>query len=294
MSENNRSNGAKKEDRKLPRGKEVDLIRVVDEHEGKRNITRESRPILNADARKIYAQALKALNKSGITYAVGAAFARHAYTSIWRWTKDLDVFLKPVDLKKAMDALEEAGFETEIKDGHWLGKAWKEGFFIDLIFGTGHGQLPIDDDLFEGSQETKILGVDTYLVPPEEIIASAAYIAGRNRFDAGDIVHLIRATEGNLDWDRILRRLGDNYELLLWHLLLFDFMYPGHSNFLPKELMGKLFKKVQQQWKKPEKNPKTFRGTLLDPFSYIVDIEDWGYEDRRKLDPLVNQEGEAL
>ncbi len=237
---------------------------------------------------------MRALNKSGITYAVGAAFARHAYTSIWRYTKDLDVFLKPADLKTAMDALEKAGFETEVKDGHWLGKAWKKGYFIDLIFGTGHGQLPIDDDLFQGSQKAEILGVQTYLVPPEEIIASAAYIAGRNRFDAGDIVHLIRGSEGNLDWERILHRLNDNYELLLWHLLLFDFMYPGHSDFLPKELMVKLFNKVRKQWKNPEKNPKTFRGTLLDPYSYIVDIEDWGYEDRRKLEPLVDEEGKVL
>ncbi len=294
MNDNHRLNGVKKEDRRLPRGKEADQIQAVDENEGKRNITRESRPILNADQRKVYSQTLRALNKSGITYAVGAAFARHAYTSIWRWTKDLDVFLMPHDLKKAMQALEEAGFETEIKDGHWLGKAWKNGYFIDLIFGTGHGQLPIDEDLFQGSQKAKILGVETYLVPPEEIIASAAYIAGRNRFDAGDIVHLIRSAEGNLDWQRILRRLDDNYELLLWHLLLFDFMYPGHSDFLPQDLMADLFKRVRKQWKTPEQNPKTFRGTLLDPYSYIVDIEDWGYEDRRKLDPLVDEEGEVL
>jgi hypothetical protein len=45
---------------------------------------------------------------------------------------------------------------------------------------------------------------------------------------------------------------------------------------------------------KPEHNKKTFRGTLLDPFSYNVDIEDWGYEDRRDLRALVDQEGEVL
>ncbi len=294
MSNHSYSNTPNKEDHKLPRGKEVDGIKAVDENEGKRNITRESRPILKPDQRRVYSQTLRALNKSGITYAVGAAFARHAYTSIWRYTKDLDVFLKPEDLKTAMDALEKVGFETEVKDGHWLGKAWKKGYFIDLIFGTGHGQLPIDEDLFQGSQKAEILGVQTYLVPPEEIIASAAYIAGRNRFDAGDIVHLIRGSKGNLDWERILHRLGDNYELLLWHLLLFDFMYPGHSDFLPQDLMVKLFNRVRKGWKKPENNPKTFRGTLLDPYSYIVDIEDWGYEDRRKFEPLVNEEGEVL
>ena len=34
-----------------------------------------------------------------------------------------------------------------------------------------------------------------------------------------------------------------------------------------------------------------FRGTLIDPFSFAVDIHDWGYEDRRDLEPLVDLEG---
>ena len=37
-----------------------------------------------------------------------------------------------------------------------------------------------------------------------------------------------------------------------------------------------------------------FRGTLLDPFSFLVDIEDWGYEDRRNLEPVVDDEGELV
>ena len=59
------------------------------------------------------AQSAEELNDSGIPYAVGAAFARYVYTGIWRKTKDLDLFLKPQDLKTALDAF---SFRVDIED----------------------------------------------------------------------------------------------------------------------------------------------------------------------------------
>ncbi len=263
--------------------------------EQKQNTTRHNkRPLLPAEQSRVYREALSVLNDSGVKYAVGAAFARYVYTSIWRQTKDLDIFIRPQDLRGAMDALERAGFATEVKDRGWLAKAWKDGHFLDLIFGTGHGQLPIDDCSFEGSQQDKVLGVPAYLIPIEEMIASAMYIAGRNRFDGPEVVHLIHSAKGQLDWQRILDRLPENRELLLWHLILFDFVYPGHSDYLPQELMVQLFEEAKKRWNKPDKNRKAFRGTLLDPFSYTVDVEDWGYEDRRNNKPLVDKQGNLL
>jgi hypothetical protein len=265
------------------------------DEEGRRNQTYEGEPILDPVQEGVYRLALQTLNKIEIQYAVGAAFARHAYTSIWRYTKDLDIFLPPRELKSAMKALRIAGFETKIVDGHWLAKAYKNDYFVDLIFGTGHGQIPVDDDSFRGSTTGQILGVETYLIPVEEMIASAAYIAGRNRFDGGDIVHLIRSTRGKLDWQRILSRLGENRgELLLWYLILFDFIYPGHFDYLPKDLMTELFEQVRERWDKQSPSEKKFRGSLLDPYSYKVDIEDWGYIDMRNLKPLVDEEGNVI
>lgn len=267
---------------------------AIEQEEAEKNTTRESEPDLEPDQKRVYREALIALNKSGRMYAVGAAFARHVYTNIWRPTKDLDVFVKPEDLCEVFAALQAAGFETQVKDGHWLGKAWKEKSFIDLIFGTGHGHLPINDEAFAGCRDAEVLGVPTHLIPIEEMISSAAYIAGRNRFDGGEIAHLIRSTKGNLDWERILRRLSDNRELLLWHLTFFDFIYPGHAHYLPHELMEELFAEAKERWHSQKRSSRKFRGTLLDPFSYNVDVEDWGYEDSRIMEPIVNEKGELL
>lgn len=258
------------------------------------NETRERKPRLPVEQAAVYREALKVLNDSGVPYAVGAAFARYTYTGIWRLTKDLDIFIRPADLTTAMNALKEAGFQTEIKERSWLAKAWKDGQFLDLIFGTGHGQIPVDDRSFEGTRREKVLGVDAPLMPLEEMIASAMYIAGRNRFDGPEVAHLIHGAKGKLDWQRILERLGDNRELLLWHLILFDFLYPGHFDWLPQDLMAQLFEEAQNRWKTARRSNKAFRGTLLDPFSYTVDVTDRGYEDRRNLEPLVDKKGKSL
>ena len=257
-------------------------------------ITREGEPELSSEEKRVYRQALQALNQGNVSYAVGATFARHAYTGIWRKTKDLDVFLMPQDLKAALDTLREAGFDTEVVAKHWLAKAYKGDYFIDLIFGNAHGHHPIDDRSFEGSQNAEVLGVPTRLIPIEEMIASIAYVAERRRFDGGEVIHLIKCSEGKLDWQRIVERLGDDRELLLWQLILFDFIYPGHSDYLPQELMTRLFKEAQARWRKGGKRPKAFRGTLLDPFLFTVDIEDWGYDDPRNLEPIVDKRGLPL
>ncbi len=257
------------------------------------NTTREKEPDLGQEEQEFFRQVLEVLNSTGIQFAVGSAFARYFYTSIWRRTKDLDIFLKPDDLRMALDALSVAGFSTSIEYRHWLAKARSGPYFVDLIFGTGHGQYVVDKESFIGSQRADILGVNVLIYPIEEIMVSDMYIAERTRFDGADIVHLILSAEGKLDWTRILDRLNDNWELLLWHLILFDFIYPGHSDYLPKDLMAQLFERVRSQWSNPEEQ-HSFRGTLLDPFSFMVDITDWDYEDRRKLEPLVKSNGEVL
>lgn len=237
---------------------------------------------------------LHVLNAGHLNYAVGAGFARYVYTRIWRPTKDLDIYVKSQDLRYTLNLLSAAGFETEILEKHWLAKAWKEGYFIDLIFGTGHNQIVVDDDFLAGYKETEILGVSTRLVAVEELIAAAAYIKERKRYDSADTMHLILATKGKIDWQRVLNRLGKNRQLLLVDLLLFGYIYPGHTDYLPHGLIQELFTSTQQLWSEDNIDPKICRGSILDPFSFTVDIKDWGYKDQRNIRPLVNGEGESV
>ncbi len=255
------------------------------------DMARDTEARMEPEEEHIFGRGLRALNKASVAYMIGGAFAKHAYTCVWRNTKDLDIFLKPEDLKLALDTLAGVGFETEIEFKHWLAKARQDPYFIDLIFGTGHGQLTIDGSWFAHSRPIELAGVQSHLIPPEELLVSKVYVAERYRFDGADVLHLIERTQGQLDWQRILNLLEDNRQLLLVYLILFDFVYPGRSEYLPRDLMRQLFEEVGR----PESQDNhAFRGTLLDPFSYVVDIEDWGYEDRRNLEPLVNDRGEEV
>ncbi|HEX6386652.1 MAG TPA: nucleotidyltransferase [Anaerolineae bacterium] len=255
------------------------------------DVAREGEPEFEPEQADLYRRALHALNDAGVPYLIAGAMAKHAYTGIWRDTKDLDIFLRPEDLEASLTALANAGLEITIEFRHWLAKALQEPYFIDLIFGTGHGQLQIDDSWFENSRPIEIAGVKTQLIPPEELLVSKAFVAERYRFDGADVLHLIQGTKGQIDWQRVLELLGDNRGLLLPYLLLFAFVYPGRTAYLPQSLMVKLFEEARQEWSEPH-GRKVSRGTLLDPFSYTVDVEDWGYQDQRNLEPLVNKKGE--
>lgn len=247
---------------------------------------------MSAEEQETFTRGLRALNEAGIPYLVGGAFAKHTYTNVWRRTKDLDIYLRPGDLSQALDVLKSAGFKTEVVYPQWLAKAHDEPHFIDLIFGTGHGQVPVTDQWFERSKRASFAGLEVQLAPREELLASMFYVMERNRFDGPEVNHLILKSE-NLDWDYLDALLGQHRLLLLIHLLHFAFVYPGQTNRLPRELMRDIFEEELAAGQDVE-NPKAFRGTLLDPFSYLVDVEDWGYEDRRDMAPLVDADGEAL
>jgi hypothetical protein len=249
-------------------------------------VTHERPPQFEPEEEAVFARALRVLAETGIPHALGGALALHAYTGIWRDTKDLDVFLKPADLATALRALAVAGFETSLVERHWLAKATREPYVVDLLFGTSHGRLRVDDAWFTSARTAGVGGITARVIPLEELLVSKLYIAVRDRFDGSDVVHLIRAARGRLDWQRVLSRLGDNRQLLLWHLILFDLVYPGHADYLPQELTIQLLDQMRARWSETT-DPTAFRGTLLDPYAYTVDVAEWGYRDQRDLTPLV-------
>ena len=54
-----------------------------------------------------------------------------------RWTdnaEDIDYFVKREDARRALDALERAGFATQETNPQWLFKGKKDGVVVDVIF----------------------------------------------------------------------------------------------------------------------------------------------------------------
>jgi hypothetical protein len=234
-------------------------------------------------ARDFYLRSLQILDEAQIDYLVGGGFAMKHHTGIVRDTKDLDIFVYPGASRKAVDALAAAGFKTEWTWPHFLAKATSDsGAFIDILFNSGNGLSPVDDQWFSHAEPGDLLERRVRVVPAEEIITSKAFVMERDRFDGADIAHLILRKGRRFDWNRLLRRFQNHERVLLAQLLLFGYIYPSERDIVPAKVMDELEKRIRSE---PKTTQKICRGTFLAQHQYQIDVHQWGYIDAR-LQPI--------
>jgi Uncharacterised nucleotidyltransferase len=233
-----------------------------------------------------YREAAQVLSAAGVPFLVGGGLALAQYTRVVRDTKDLDVFVRPGDARAALKALARAGYRTEMTFPHWLGKAFHHGAYVDVIFSSGNGVAVVDEEWFEHARTARIFDLELKICPPEEILWSKAFILERERFDGADVNHLLHDYEG-MDWDRLLRRFGGHWRVLLAHLILFGYVYPGRRHRIPAWVMDELLKLLADENRAASPRQRVCQGTLLSREQYLVDIEQLGYEDPRITDPSV-------
>jgi hypothetical protein len=232
---------------------------------------------LPARQQKLFREVLTLLNEHELPYAVSGAFALREYTGICRYTKDLDVFLSVPHASEALQYLAAHGFECEIRDPVWLAKAHRNGYFVDLITGMSNGVLAVDTSWIERAHPATVVGVDTKVLAPEELLASKLFVIRRERFDGADIAHIVYASRGSLQWDRILKLVGEHWEILLWTLILFRYVYPAQTDYVPKELWKDLLTRFQREITSPDAMAK-FRGSLVDDNMFAIDVNEWGLD----------------
>jgi hypothetical protein len=233
---------------------------------------------LAPEAESLYRDVLSALNEHGVPYAVAGAFALQKYTGIWRVTKDLDVFMKSEDVPAVLAYLEERGFRCETLDPVWLAKAHRGEYFVDLISGMSNAAIVVDDSWMRRTQPAMIAGMESRIISPEDLLGSKLFVTRRERFDGADIAHIIYRTQGRLEWERILELAGEHWEIVLWALILFRYVYPAHTNYVPAPLWQDLLSRYMHLVQHPHPNAP-FRGSLVDENVFSIDIKDWGLED---------------
>jgi hypothetical protein len=238
---------------------------------------------LTDEARDFYCRVLATLDGAGIPTLVGGAYAFARYTGIERHTKDFDIFLHRRDVGDALRALHRAGWRTELTFPHWLGKAFCGDDFVDLIFSSGNGVAVVDDLWFAHAPEDHVLGVPARLIPAEEMIWSKSFIMERERYDGADVSHVLRARGAELDWARLLDRFGEKWRVLLSHLVLFGFAYPGERDRVPAWVLRELLARLEHEIGAPAPPGRVCQGTLLSREQYLPDLACWGYRDARRM-----------
>jgi len=242
---------------------------------------------------QFYRSVLRTLEESGVPVLVGGAYALAIHTGIERNTKDLDLFLRRGDYDRATQTLAAQGFTTELKFPHWLGKARRAPYFVDLIFDSGNALTPVDDVWFEHAVDAQVLGVPARIVPVEEMIWSKAFLMERERYDGADVAHLLQAHARTLDWSRLMRRMAPHWRILLSHLVLFGFIYPAQRVEIPKWVMERLLARLREDMDAPASGGTVCGGTLLSREQYLHDVHREGYADARSR-PAGNMSAEDI
>ncbi|HEX5830524.1 MAG TPA: hypothetical protein VFY16_06045, partial [Gemmatimonadaceae bacterium] len=213
-------------------------------------------------ARQFYRDVLLALRGGSLPFLVGGAYAFARYTGIKRPTKDFDLFLRPDDFPAALRVLAAAGLDTEASFPHWLGKAGRGEHVVDIIFSSGNGVAKVDDGWFAHAVHGEVFALPVPLIPPEEMLWSKAYVMERERYDGADVMHLLHARGQLLDWPRLVARFGADWELLLVHLLLYQYIYPGDPHPAPAFVYDDLFGRLATLLRQEPTRDRICRGTL--------------------------------
>lgn len=240
-----------------------------------------------------YRRMMTGLQEARVPFLVGGAYAFARYTGIVRHTKDFDVFVHPRDFDRTMEELKRIDCSVSRPFPHWLGKGYCGDDFVDVIFSSGNGIARVDDLWFEHAVDEEVLGIPARLCPAEEMIWSKSFIQERERFDGGDVAHLLRARAEDLDWDRLLRRFDSHWPVLLSHLILFGYIYPGEADRVPARVLDELIQRLRHGRGTSAPSERLCRGTILSRSQYLVDVERWGYRDAR-LQPIGPMSAEEL
>jgi hypothetical protein len=234
-------------------------------------------------ASEFYKRVIQALQDAHIDFLVGGAYAMFKYTGIGKDTKDLDLFIRRCDWDETTRMLAEVGIATDLTHPHWLGKAFggrQREFFVDLIFSGGNGIAEVDDGWFEHAPLDESLGYPVRLMPVEEMIWSKSFVMERDRFDGADVLHLILAGQDDIDWPRLLARFGEHWRVLLSHIVLFSYVYPGERP--PQAVMDELLERVKSE-PRADMSIRLCRGPLLSREQYLVDVHRRHYLDARQV-----------
>ena len=268
-------------------------------------VSSSAEPELQADQERLYRDVLALLTSHKVPYAISGAFALQEHTGVRRPAKDLDIFLTSETATGALDLLQKHGFCCEVCDPVWLAKIHRDGFFVDFITGMSNAALVVTTSWINRSRQATVLGVPSRILAAEELLASKLFVVRRERFDGADIAHIVFATGGGLDWTRLLELAGAHWEMLLWALLLFRYVYPAHSHFVPLRVWTELMNQLMFGLVSPDPLAR-FRGSLVDENMFAIDVNEWGLDDlfseyracrakpiRWSFDPVESREGAA-
>jgi hypothetical protein len=199
---------------------------------------------LRPEERRWFPRVLRALHQEGVPFMLAGAFALYYHTGFWRGTKDLDVLVLPEHREQAIEAVEGAGlrdmFAEEPYDREWIFRSRRDGVIVDLIWRMANYSDDVSPEWIARSTPAEFLGVPVRVVNPADLCWMKLFVFQRLRCDWPDIINIIRGTQGDLDWNLLLREVGPHWRLLCALVDIYDWLCPPERAFIPPTFRAEL------------------------------------------------------
>lgn len=191
-----------------------------------------------------YHVALQALRDAGVPFAVGGGVAFGYYAHRARYTKDLDLFVRPADRDRAIAEVSRSGFvdyhAQQCYQRHWIYRGVRGGLILDLIWQMANERATVDDGWLARGPVVAIHGTPVRLVPVEEMLWAKLYVLQRERSDWPDVWNMLARSGPMMDWEHLIRRIGADWPLLAAALQVFGWLAPDQALALPPDVWSRL------------------------------------------------------
>jgi len=148
---------------------------------------------------------------------------------------------------------------------------------VDIIWAMANHRQQIDE-LWMSGPSVNLRGHVLKTLPVEALVFDKVFIMQRDRCDWPDVLNLLYWAGAELDWEKVLARLGPDWPLLAGVLSVFRWMSPGRARALPGWRWEGLQLQAPESQAQPEIVPR--RVSLLD-------TRPWYGPDRAKLQPAA-------
>jgi predicted nucleotidyltransferase len=146
---------------------------------------------------------VRTLEDAGVPHVLVGSVAANVY-GMPDEAGDLDLLIRPVDERRALDALRAAGFDTDETDQTWVSKAFRDGVMVDLITQLT-GDLFLDDDMLASARRIDVHGTDVNVASPEDVVLiEAATNSPEIQAHWYKAISIVMRTP--LDWGYLLER----------------------------------------------------------------------------------------
>jgi hypothetical protein len=112
---------------------------------------------------------------------------------------DVDFYLREADAETGLEALVDAGMQSERPPEGWLFKAHDDETLVDLIFRPSGG--PIGDEHFQRAELLEVMAQPMLVASLDDVLATKLLSLREQELDYAPVLELSRSVREQVDWD---------------------------------------------------------------------------------------------